>query len=181
MDKFLDIKNIDFEEVITKGEIISKVQIIAKDMSELFKNDIPIIICVLKGAFFFMCDLVRNLDIECEIDFISIGSYANETISSGKVTLNQDIKSSIEGRHVVIVEDIIDSGLTVRFLKKHFSAYNPKTLRFATLLYKSKKVSLDFKIDWIGFNIDDGFFVGYGLDHMQLLRCMENIKKINKG
>ena len=181
MDKVLDINNMDLEEVITKDEILSKVKIIAKDMSELFKNEIPIIICVLKGAFFFMSDLVRSLDIECEIDFISIGSYGNETISSGEVTLHKDIKSSIEGRHIVIVEDIIDSGLTVRYLKKHFSAYNPKTLRFATLLYKDNKVSLDFKIDWIGFNIDDGFFVGYGLDYMQLLRGMENIKKINKG
>ena len=82
---------------------------------------------------------------------------------------------------MVVVEDIIDSGLTIKYLQKHFHAYNPKSLRFAALLSKNNKVSLDFNIDWIGFNIDDGFFVGYGLDYMQLFRGMTSIKKLNKG
>ena len=167
-------------EVISPDTIKSRIQLIGKDISEHYRNKIPILIGVLNGAFLFMADLVRNLNIEFEVDFIKIDSYGDETQSSGTVRLLKDISADITGRHVIIVEDIVDTGLSLNFLKHRMEQAAPKSLKFATCLYKSEVAKLDFDIDWIGFTIDERYFVGYGLDLKQNFRGLSGIYAVNK-
>ena len=169
---------LDLKDEITEAEIKNKVIEIANDISTKYKGETPIIICVLKGAFLFMADIVKALKIDCEIDFIKIGSYGNNIESSGKVSLLQDITSDISGRHVIVIEDIVDTGISIDFLNRHFSELKPKTLKFASLLCKNNLTNLDFNLDWIGFEIKEGFFVGYGLDYKQRFRGLSSIKTI---
>ena len=184
MAKKIDLDDLELEDAYSKEEIQLKVQEISDKISDKislkYKSETPIIICVLKGAFLFAADLIKNLDIKYEIDFIKISSYGKKLKSSGEIKLINDIAIDIKNRHVIIVEDIVDTGLSIKFLKTHFQALKPKSLKFATLLCKKNILGLDFNIDWIGFNIDDGFFVGYGLDYMQLYRGLPSIKKIIK-
>jgi len=180
MEFFDGSKKVEFEDVISENAIKEKVHEIGVDISKRYKNKTPVIICVLNGAFLFMSDLIRNLTIDFEVDFIKIGSYGNDFKSSGDVELIKDISINLKGRDVIVVEDIIDSGLSIDFLKKHIQTYNPSSLRFVTLLCRANLKKLDFIIDWIGFKIDNGFYVGYGLDYKQLLRGLSSIKKIKE-
>ena len=173
----LNINNL--EEVISPKEIALRVKSIGREISETYGDKIPIIIGVLNGAFVFMGDLVRALDIKYEVDFIKIGSYGNETKSSGNIKLTKDISSNICGRHIIIVEDIVDSGLSISYLKDRIEKDNPESLKIITLLYKADVSKVDFKIDWIGFEIDNRYFVGYGLDYKQLFRGLAGIYTIN--
>ena len=166
-------------EVISPESLQSRINIIGQEISTHYQNKIPIIIGVLNGAFLFMADLVRNLDIEYEVDFIKIDSYGNNTKSSGTVRLLKDISADITDRHVIIVEDIVDTGLSLTFLKHRIEDARPKSLKFVTCLYKSQVAKLDFDIDWIGFNIDKRYFVGYGLDLKQIFRGLPGIYAIN--
>ncbi|NLP09187.1 hypoxanthine phosphoribosyltransferase [bacterium] len=130
----------------------------------------PIIIGVLNGAFLFMADLIRHIELDLEVDFIKISSYGDEKISSGKVMMLKDINAEIKDRHILVVEDIVDTGLSIRFLRDKFSQRAPASLRFATLLYKKQNVQVAVKIDYVGFEIPDEFVIGYGLDYKQILR-----------
>ena len=169
-------------EVISPESLQSRINIIGHEISEHYKNNIPIIIGVLNGAFLFMADLVRNLHIECEIDFIKIDSYGDNTKSSGTVRLLKDISAEITNRHVIVVEDIVDTGLSLKFLKHRIEEAEPKSLKFVTCLYKSEVAKLDFNIDWIGFSIDERYFVGYGLDLKQIFRGLPGIYAVkDKG
>ena len=166
-------------EVISSDSLQSRTSEIGHEISEYYKNKIPIIIGVLNGAFLFLSDLVRNLDIEYEVDFIKIDSYGNDTKSSGTVRLLKDISADITNRHIIVVEDIVDTGLSLTFLKHRLEEAQPKSLKFVTCLYKNKIAKLDFKIDWIGFNIDERYFVGYGLDLKQRFRGLPSIYAID--
>ena len=162
-------------EVISSDSLQSRIHKIGQEISNHYQNKIPIIIGVLNGAFLFMSDLVRNLDIEYEVDFIKINSYGNDTKSSGTVRLLKDISADITDRHVIIVEDIVDTGLSLNFLKHRMEEAKPKSLKFVTCLYKTEVANLDFDIDWIGFKIDKRYFVGYGLDLQQKFRGLPGI------
>ena len=166
-------------EVISPDLLQSRIKIIGDEISNEYQNKIPIIIGVLNGAFLFMADLVRNLDIEYEVDFIKINSYGNNTKSSGTVRLLKDISANITNRHIIIVEDIVDTGLSLSFLKNRMENAEPASLKFVTCLYKSGIANLDFDIDWIGFNIDERYFVGYGLDLKQIFRGLPGIYAVN--
>jgi len=135
----------------------------------------PIIIGVLNGAFMFVADLVRYLSIDCEVDFIKISSYASATSSTGTVRLIKDISADITNRHVIIVEDIVDTGLSLKFLRKRMLETNPRSLSFATFLLKPEIAKINFEIDWIGFEIENKFVVGYGLDYDQKYRGLTSI------
>ena len=171
---------IELEEIISPYLVQKRVGEIGKEISELYQDKVPIIIGVLNGAFLFMADLVRHLHIQFEVDFIKIDSYGNNTKSSGTVRLLKDISADITGRHVIVVEDIVDTGLSLKFLKHRMEEASPKSLRFATFLYKPDVASPEVKIDWAGFNIDDRFVVGYGLDLKQIYRGLPGIYAINK-
>jgi len=156
-------------------KIQSKVTEMAALLSDRFRDQCPILIGVLNGSFMFMADLVRQLDIDFEVDFIKIASYGSETASTGTVRLLKDISADITGRDVVIVEDIVDTGLTVNFLRGRMEEATPTSVTFVTLLLKKKVANLDFPIDYVGFNIPSRFFVGYGLDVDQKLRGLRSL------
>jgi hypoxanthine phosphoribosyltransferase len=122
-----------------------------------------------------LADLIRELTIDCEVDFVKISSYGNLRRSSGKIKLKKDFDCDVEGRHVLVVEDIADSGRSIKFLEEIFSDSNHKSLKFVSLLLKEGGALVDFKIDYVGFNIPNEFVVGYGLDDAQKLRNLSSI------
>ena len=132
-------------------------------------------IAVLKGAVMFLADLVRAMEGRVTIDFIALSSYGSGTTSSGEVRLIKDLDYGLEGRNVIIVEDIVDTGLTLNYLQEILRARNPKTLRTACLLSKPSRRKVDVKVDHIGFTIDDRFVVGYGLDYSEQYRHLPYI------
>ena len=130
---------------------------------------------VLKGGFMFMADLIRHMSARVTLDFIAVSSYQRSTRSSGEVRLLKDLDSGLEGRHVVIVEDIVDTGLTLTYLQDILRARSPKTLRTACLLSKPSRRQVDVKVEYVGFTIEDRFVVGYGLDYAEKYRNLAHI------
>ena len=168
------------EEIISPDLLQKRVNEIGQEISVKYKGKVPIIIGVLNGAFLFMADLVRNLSIQFEVDFIKIDSYGENTMSSGTVRLLKDISANITERDVIVVEDIVDTGLSLNFLKHRMEEASPKSLSFATFLFKPDVASQDLSIDWVGFKIDDHYVVGYGLDLKQIYRGLPGIYVVNK-
>jgi len=142
----------ELSPVISDEDIQKRVNEIAINLSKKFKDEVPILIGILNGSFIFMADLIRALDIDCEMDFIKLASYKGSH-STGTVRLLKDISAEITGRHVVIVEDIIDSGLTIKFIKDRMQDAAPASLMIVTLLLKPDVANLDFPIDIVGFEI----------------------------
>jgi len=163
--------------LISEEKIHSRIRELATDISNEFKDEIPILIGILNGSFIFISDLMRKLTIDCEMDFIKLSSYAGKE-SIGTVTLLKDISANITGRHVIIVEDIIDSGLTIKFLRDRLQGAKPKSVTIVTLLLKPEIANLDFEVDYVGFEIPPEFVVGYGLDYNQKLRHLPEIYRI---
>ncbi|MFQ6676925.1 MAG: hypoxanthine phosphoribosyltransferase [Fidelibacterota bacterium] len=171
--------NYNLTPVVEKETIQKRISEIAAEISEKFKNEVPILIGILNGSFIFMADLIRSLDIDCEMDFIKLASYHGDK-STGTVRLLKDISADITGRHVIIVEDIIDSGLTIKFIKDRMREAGPKSLTIVTLLLKPEVADLDFPIEIVGFEIAPDFVVGYGLDYDQKLRHLPAIYRLEK-
>jgi len=169
------------EEIISEDEISKRATELADKISEKYQGEIPIIVGVLNGSFLFLADLVRNLSIDFEVDFIKIASYGSSTKSSGTVRLVKDISADITGRHVIVVEDIVDTGLSLAFLKTRLEDAGPLSVAFATCLYKPEIAKHDFEIEYIGFNIENRFVVGYGLDIDQKFRGLPSIYAFKKG
>ena len=159
---------------LSKDDINNRLKEMANQLSEKYCDECPIIIGTLNGSFVFMADLIRKIDFECEIDFMKVNSYVGKE-TSGKVQLEKDININIDNRRVIIVEDIIDSGLTMNYLHKHISAYNPKDITIVTLLSKNNNHTLNFNIDIVGFEITSEFVVGYGLDLDQRFRQLDSL------
>ena len=162
------------KEIINKTLIDQKVTNIGKFISKEFVGKNPIFIGVLNGSFIFTADLLRSIKIDCEVEFIKVQSYKG-TQSTGNVEITSDIKKEIRGRHIIVVEDIIDSGETIKFLISEFKKKSVKSISIATLLMKSSPQKFDFPIDYIGFEIKQGFVVGYGLDYNQKYRNLDSI------
>jgi hypoxanthine phosphoribosyltransferase len=133
------------------------------------------LIAVLKGAFVFLSDLVRRMDGDVSLDFMALSSYAKGTTSSGEVRLLKDLDTSLEGRDVIIVEDIVDTGLTLNYLREILRARSPRSLRAACLLSKPSRRQIDVKVEYVGFEIADRFVVGYGLDYADHFRNLPYI------
>jgi len=169
----------ELSPVISDEDIQKRVNEIAINLSKKFKDEVPILIGILNGSFIFMADMIRALDIDCEMDFIKLASYKGSH-STGTVRLLKDISAEITGRHVVIVEDIIDSGLTIKFIKDRMQDAAPASLMIVTLLLKPDVANLDFPIDIVGFEIAPDFVVGYGLDYDQKMRHLPAIYRIEK-
>ena len=145
-------------------EIKTRVAELGKILTEDYKNKYPLLICPLKGSIMFFSDIVREIKIPCEIDFMTVSSYNSNTVSSGEIKILKDLTENINGRHVLIIEDIIDTGLTLYNLKKMLSSRNPESLKICTLLDKPSRRIADIKGDYCGFVIPDKFVVGYGMD-----------------
>ena len=170
------------EEEIKKG-----IQRLCREINAFYRKKNPVFICILKGGFVFLSDLLRNLpDLEVTVDFIAVSSYGRTTETSGIVRILKDLNEPITGRHVLIVEDIVDSGLTLSYIRRLFQARDPKSLKICTLLDKESRRMVPVPIDYTGFIVPDEFVVGYGLDYDEKYRNLPYIgvlkKKIyNKG
>jgi hypoxanthine phosphoribosyltransferase len=151
------------QTLISEQELQQRVAALAREISNDHPNGVHMV-CVLKGAFMFLADLVRTMNCEVTLDFMALSSYGMNTRSSGEVRLLKDLDSGLEGRSVVIVEDIVDTGLTLAYLQEILRARGPRTLRTACLLSKPSRRKTAVAVDYIGFTIEDNFIVGYGLD-----------------
>jgi hypoxanthine phosphoribosyltransferase len=154
------------------------IQLRVRDLAHAIDSDHPLgvhLVCVLKGAFMFLSDLARALRCDATIDFMAVSSYGSATRSSGQVQLLKDLDTPIEGRDVVIVEDIVDTGLTLAYLQEILKARSPRHVRTACLLNKPSRRRVEVQVDYVGFEIDDQFVVGYGLDYRERYRAMPYI------
>ena len=167
----------NLEKYISYQDISRRVLEISNDISSLYKNKNPILIGILNGSFIFMSDLIRQLNIDCEIDFIKISSYKGKK-SVGRINMTKGLDLDIKDRSVIIIEDIIDSGSSINYLYDYISNLKPKDIAVISLLAKKGISKLNLKIDIIGFEISSEFVVGYGLDYNQKLRNLKSIYKL---
>jgi hypoxanthine phosphoribosyltransferase len=162
--------------LITAEEIQRRIASLAAEIEKDYPEGEEIhLVAVLKGGFMFMSDLVRAMSTRVTMDFMAVSSYGKGTKSSGQVRVLKDLDSSLEGRHIIIVEDIVDTGLTLAYLQDILKARAPKSVRTACLLSKPSRRQVDVKVDYIGFTIDDHFVVGYGLDYAEKYRNLPYI------
>jgi hypoxanthine phosphoribosyltransferase len=160
--------------LISTDDIRQRVRDMAADIERDHPRGVHLI-AVLKGAFVFLSDLARELTVPCSLDFMAVSSYGKSTSSSGQVQLLKDLESGLEGRDVVIVEDIVDTGLTLSYLQDILRARAPRSLRTACLLSKPSRRRTDVKVEYVGFTIEDRFVIGYGLDYAEQYRNLPYI------
>lgn len=156
--------------LLSEEEVDKRIKDIGEQISRDYDGEEVHVICVLKGGVFFMCELAKRITVPLSMDFMSVSSYGNEKQSSGVVKIVKDLDDPLDGKNVIIVEDIIDSGRTLSYLIEILKKRNPKSLKLCTLLDKPERRVTDVKVDYVGFNIPDEFVVGYGLDYMQKYR-----------
>ena len=161
--------------MLSEEEIKAKVAELGKKIEEDFEGQDLLVVGILKGASVFVSDLIRNINLDVNIDFMSVSSYGNSTESSGSVKILKDLDVDIKGKNVLIVEDIIDSGLTLSNLTRELSARDPKSLKICTLLDKPQRRKVDIPVDYVGFVIEDKFIVGYGIDYAEKYRNLPYI------
>lgn len=161
--------------LISEEEIEERIREMARQISEFYQGEPVHLVSVLKGGVFFTCELAKRLSVPVSLDFMSVSSYGDGTKSSGVVRVVKDLDEAIEGRHVLVVEDIVDSGRTLSYLLNNLKSRKPKSLRLCTLLDKPERRVADVHVDYTGFEIPDEFVVGYGLDYMQHYRNLPYI------
>jgi len=164
-----------FKILIGPEEIKERVNELAEKINLDFKNKRVSFIIVLRGGIFFAVDLLKKIDLICEIDFIEISSYDNSLTSSGKVVLVKDIKNKIKDTHVIILEDIIDTGVSLRFLKEHLKKYEPMDINTCVLLDKHENRVENIEPDYIGFVIPNRYVIGYGMDYKNYFRNLDRV------
>ena len=165
------------EILLTADTIQTRVREMAAEIQRDFRNDLHMV-CVLKGAFMFLSDLVRNMTCPVSMDFMALSSYAKGTTSSGEVRLIKDLDYGLEGRNVLIVEDIVDTGLTLNYLQEILRARSPRNLKTACLLSKPSRRMVDVHVEYVGFTIEDRFVVGYGLDYAEDFRHLPYVASL---
>jgi hypoxanthine phosphoribosyltransferase len=171
----IEIKGDRFVPYITIDRLQERISELAAQINGELVGKTPIFICVLNGAFMFFADLVRQLTIDCEVDFLKLSSYGAQKISSGQVELVKDLNCEVEGRHIVLVEDIVDTGYSIEFMKNWIEKKNPASLKIVTLLHKPASTKIAHKLDYVGFEIPPQFVVGFGLDYAQKARNLPAI------
>ena len=169
--------NKNIKPYISKKDIAKRIQEIASQISDRYDKKDPIFIGILNGSFIFIADLIRTLEIDCEVDFLKISSYKGKK-STGEIVMSKSLDLDIENRSIIIVEDIIDSGMSIKFIYNYLNDFNPKDISIVSLLAKKSISKLNFKIDFIGFEISSEFVVGYGLDYNQRFRNLDSIYKL---
>lgn len=161
--------------LLSEEEVDKKIEEIGARISKDYQGKAVHMICILKGGIFFTCELAKRISVPVSMDFMSMSSYGADTKSSGVVKIIKDLDEPLDGKDVLIVEDIIDSGRTLSYLIEIFKKRNPKSVRLCTLLDKPERRVTDVKVDYVGFNIPDKFVVGYGLDYNQKYRNLPYI------
>ncbi|MCD8088351.1 MAG: hypoxanthine phosphoribosyltransferase [Oscillospiraceae bacterium] len=166
----------DLETIFaSEEELQERVRTLGAQITKDCQGKTPLFVGVLKGCFIFMADLVRACDVKCTVDFLVVSSYGDGTTSTGAVKIIKDLSENIEGRDVIIVEDILDSGNTLSYLKRYMEARRPASIRIVTLMDKPDRRTADVTADYVGFEIPDAFVVGYGLDYQQKYRNLPYI------
>ncbi|MEQ9104060.1 MAG: hypoxanthine phosphoribosyltransferase [Rhodothermales bacterium] len=176
----ISVRGEPFRIYIDRERIATRVAQLGADIARDYKDKRPIFIGVLNGAYIFLADLMRAVSIDCEVDFLKLSSYGEAKISSGIVRSLKDIDADISNRHVIIVEDIVDTGTSMAYILETLKAHNPASMRVATLLHKSEATRVDVRIDYVGFDIDNLFVLGYGLDYGQVGRNLPDIFILDK-
>ncbi|MBE5743962.1 MAG: hypoxanthine phosphoribosyltransferase [Clostridiales bacterium] len=171
----------EFDKILISQEDIAKrVKELSQQISRDYKDLNPLFVCILKGSVIFTADLLRNIDTPAQIDFMSVSSYGSGTESSGVLNIKKDLSVDIEGKHVIVVEDIIDSGNTLFNLKNLLLSRNPASLKICTLLDKPERRVQDINADYTGFSIPDEFVVGYGLDYNENYRTLPDVRVLSR-
>lgn len=168
------------EILVQSDDLRHRVRELGRQISDDYEGRPILLVGVLKGAFFFLADLMRHIEPDCEVDFMAVSSYGSSTESSGVVRILKDLEAPIEGRDVLIVEDIVDSGLTLSYLMKNLGAREPASLEVCALLTKPARFKVEPDIKYVGFEIADRFVVGYGLDHNQRLRNLPYVAALKQ-
>jgi len=161
--------------LFSRERIAVEIKRLAQEISSDYGDQEVLLVGVLKGAFLFVADLIRELETPAKIDFVRLSSYGSGTKTSGIIEFRKDLEMSIKGRHVIIVEDIIDSGYTLQYLYNKLWERQPRSLKICTLIDKSIRREVEIKADYIGISMDDGFIIGYGLDHDEKYRDLSDI------
>ncbi|MDR9418127.1 hypoxanthine phosphoribosyltransferase [Gracilimonas sp.] len=169
-----------FKIFINRQQIDERISQLGEQLDKDFADKKPIFIGILNGAFIFLADIMRHVSIPCEVDFMKLSSYGDEKVSSGQVTELKHIDAKIEGRHVILVEDIIDTGLSMNYMVKRMKEENPASVSVCSLLHKKEATKFDVQIDYVGFEIPNAFVLGYGLDYAQEGRNLSQIYVIDK-
>ena len=162
--------------LFSREQIQTRVQELGRHIREDLKGESVVLIGVLKGAAIFLADLARAIHLDCTFDFVAVSSYKSGTESSGAVQLIKDLTEPIEDRHIIIVEDILDTGITLSFLRSHFERHQPRSIRIAALLDKPSRRLQPIQADYIGFSIPNQFVIGYGMDYAERYRNLPDIR-----
>lgn len=169
------------EVLLSEEEIALRILDLGNAITKDFQGEDLVVICVLKGAFMFCSDLIKKIHLPVNLEFITVSSYGDGMTSSVNVSLEMDIKTSIKDKNVLIVEDIVDTGLTIKTLKEYLGMRNPKNMKLASLLFKPSRNKHPVDIDYLGFEIEDKFVIGYGLDYAGRYRELPYIGVLNAG
>ncbi len=161
--------------LITEEQIQDRIKKMGAQISEDYRGKEPILVSILKGSFLFLSDLIRAMDIPHEVDFMAVSSYGNSKDSTGVVRMLKDLSSDISGRHVLVVEDIVDTGLTWEYIRANLLTRRPVSLKISTLLNKEERRLVEVPVDYVGFVIPDQFVIGYGLDYQEKMRNLPYI------
>ncbi|MEE2779957.1 MAG: hypoxanthine phosphoribosyltransferase [Myxococcota bacterium] len=159
-----------FHVLLDEETLSARVKELGREISEAYAGKDLAVVAVLKGSFVFLADLVRAIGTECTVDFLAVSSYGNAEKSSGVVQITSDLTSPVEGRDVLLVEDIVDTGLTMQYLLENLGTRRPRSIQVATLLHKPARARVEVPIHYKGFTIEDQFVIGYGLDYKQKYR-----------
>jgi hypoxanthine phosphoribosyltransferase len=173
----MTMERLKLSTLISEEKIEKRVREMASEITQKFQGQDLVTICVLRGAFMFYADLIRNMDMDVSCEFFGVSSYKS-TKSTGEVKLTLDLAQAVEGRNVLLIEDIVDTGLTMSYLIKNLKARNPKSLSTACLLFKPEALKVPCKVDYVGFEIAKDYVVGYGLDFEDYYRNLPYIGKI---
>ena len=168
------------ETLVSEDDLRRRVSELGAEITRDYDGREPLLIGVLKGAIFFISDLMRHLEVPCQVDFMAVASYGSSTDSSGVVRILKDLDASIEGRDVLIVEDIVDSGLTLSYLLRTLKAREPASLEVCALLTKPERRKVELPIRYVGFEIPNRFAIGYGLDHAERFRNLPYIAVLDE-
>ncbi len=164
-----------FIPLLDEHTIQTRVKELGEEISSDYTGKTPVFIGILNGAFIFLSDLIKHITVDCEVDFFKLSSYGDEKISSGQVTLLKELNCDVNARDIIIVEDIVDSGLSIRFMEELMKEHHPSSMKVVSLLVKPNSLRYNIKIDYIGFDIPSKFVIGYGLDYAQKFRNLRSI------
>lgn len=163
------------ETILSSEQIRDRVDVLGRQISADYRNNKLVLIGILNGAFIFLADLVRSIELEIEVDFIRVASYGDATSTTGTITLSKKPELELTGKDILLVEDIVDTGTTLAWLHNHFTAYNPASIKTCTLIDKHERRKAEVDVDYVGFMLNKGFLVGYGLDYAQKFRNLPEV------